>query len=410
MILPYKAELTYLLKVLKKMNIQAILVSKGSSPGSGLDLGIRRTLGISPGYEITFSCPSGWAEEKTVYKLSDEFMCNYIFMLIPEGALVIGPYQTFEIRREQLLEIAERCGMPAVNFQRLESVYTAIPLLRDKTPLLSMISVFAESLWGSGNAFHVIDINQELTAPHDLVARQEPLSEPDDLMAEMKAMEIRYAHENGLLEAVSRGLTAKGEQMLSQFSPKLLEQRSPDPLRNTKIYCTICNTLMRKAAEKGGVHPLHIDAASSHLARKIEVIGTVEEGLELMLEMLRSYCRLVRDHSTSHFSPFIRRCVTYIDANIAGNLSLSSIAAIQNVNASYLSTQFKKEVGMTVTEYITEGRMELAARLLVTTNLQIQTVAQHCGMSDVNYFSKLFKKRYGATPRQFRSKKRHYVS
>ncbi|MBO7738994.1 MAG: AraC family transcriptional regulator, partial [Oscillospiraceae bacterium] len=41
--------------------------------------------------------------------------------------------------------------------------------------------------------------------------------------------------------------------------------------------------------------------------------------------------------------------------------------------------------------------------------LQVQTVAQHCGMSDVNYFSKLFKKQYGVTPRQYRAENRHYI-
>ena len=46
--------------------------------------------------------------------------------------------------------------------------------------------------------------------------------------------------------------------------------------------------------------------------------------------------------------------------------------------------------------------MKSGAHLLQTTRLQVQTVAQHCGISDVNYFTKLFKKAYGVTPRQFR--------
>ncbi len=406
----YKAELDYLIKVLKRMNMQVLVVPKGETPQGGVDLGLRRTLGVNADFETTFSCPSGWAEERTVYKISDEFMCNYVFLLIPEGALLIGPYQTFEIRREQMLEIAERCGMPAVNFPRLEAVYAAVPLLRDKTPLLSMVNVLGESLWGDKeNGFHVIDVKEEFSEPHDLIFDRETEVEAEDIMVRMKTMEARYAHENELLQTVARGLTSRAELMLSRFSPKLLDRRSPDPLRNTKIYCTICNTLLRKAAEKGGVHPMHLDSASSDFARKIEVIGTVDEGAELMLEMVRGYCRLVRDRSTSHYSPFIRRCVIYIDANIAADLSLSTLSATQNVNASYLSTQFRREVGKTVTEYVTERRMELAARLLLSSSLQIQTIAQHCGMSDVNYFSKLFKKQYGVTPRQYRTENRRYI-
>lgn len=409
----YKTELSYLMRVLKKMNLQVFLLHSGDAPDKGLDMGLRKALGISSGYEQAFSFPSSWAKENTIYKLTDEFMCNYIFLLLPEtaeaGALVVGPYQTFEKSREQLLEIAERSGMPARNFPRLESVYASIPLLRDKTPLLSMINVFGETLWGKGSAFQIIDIAQELSAPHALLPEQDEIIDPEDLMEQMKAMEMRYAYENELLETVSQGLTSRAELMLGNFSMKMMERRSSDPVRNAKIYCFICNSLLRKAAEKGGVHPLHLDSTSSALARKIEVIGTVDEGAELMMDMVRSYCRLVRNLSTSRYSPFVRRCIAYIDSNIAGDLSLRALAALQNVNASYLSTLFRREVGKTVTEYVNEKRMDAAARLLRTSKLQIQTVAQHCGMSDVNYFSKMFKKHYGVTPRQFRDENQRYI-
>ena len=71
-------------------------------------------------------------------------------------------------------------------------------------------------------------------------------------------------------------------------------------------------------------------------------------------------------------------------------------------SAGYLSTLFHKETGKTVTEYVTDVRMDTAANLLRHTQLQVQTVAQHCGIGDVNYFSKVFKRHFGLTPRQFR--------
>ena len=63
---------------------------------------------------------------------------------------------------------------------------------------------------------------------------------------------------------------------------------------------------------------------------------------------------------------------------------------------------FKKETGRTVTDYILQRRMELAAQLLRDTRLQVQTVAQHCGIVDIHYFTKLFKRHTGLTPREFR--------
>jgi AraC-like DNA-binding protein len=69
---------------------------------------------------------------------------------------------------------------------------------------------------------------------------------------------------------------------------------------------------------------------------------------------------------------------------------------------NYFSTVFKRETGKTVSEYIREKRMEHAAHLLVSTTLQIQTVALHCGILDVQYFSKLFKRHTGKTPKEYR--------
>ena len=93
-----------------------------------------------------------------------------------------------------------------------------------------------------------------------------------------------------------------------------------------------------------------------------------------------------------------------IDSDISANISLSTLAESLNINAAYLSTIFKREVGKTVTEYINNERMTLAAHLLETTNLQIQTVALHCGVLDVQYFSKMFKKYFGKTPKEYRGK------
>ena len=65
------------------------------------------------------------------------------------------------------------------------------------------------------------------------------------------------------------------------------------------------------------------------------------------------------------------------------------------ISAGYLSAVFKKEMGKTLTDYVKEKRMQKARKLLETTHLQIQTVAGHCGIMDVQYFSKNVQKGNG---------------
>jgi YesN/AraC family two-component response regulator len=218
----------------------------------------------------------------------------------------------------------------------------------------------------------------------------------------MKAMEKRYSFENELIEAVSLGQIHKESLFSVTFSENMFEKRTADPIRNIKNYCIIINTLLRKAAERGGVHPVYLNRVSSSFALKIEQIHSLESGAELMKEMFRSYCRLVRKHSLKDYSLVVQKTILLIDSDLAADLSLSTLAEAQNVSAGYLSTIFKRETGKTVSNYIRDKRVKHAAHLLATTKLQIQTVALHCGIVDVQYFSKIFKKITGKTPKEYR--------
>ena len=98
-----------------------------------------------------------------------------------------------------------------------------------------------------------------------------------------------------------------------------------------------------------------------------------------------------------------------IDSDISAELSLNNLAKKQGISAGYLATIFKKETGKTVSEYIKDKRIEHAMYLLSTTHLQIQTIALHCGILDVQYFSKIFKKKIGKNPKEYREASRHSV-
>jgi YesN/AraC family two-component response regulator len=182
----------------------------------------------------------------------------------------------------------------------------------------------------------------------------------------------------------------------------MFEKRIQDPVRNAKNYCIIMNTLLRKAAEHGGVHPVHIDKLSSKFAARIELVTDTKKVSEFMREMFSSYCRLVQKHSTRHYSPIVKKTVILFEADISAELSLATLAKQQGVSSGYLATVFKKETGKTVSEYVRDKRIEHAKYLLSMTHLQVQTVALHCGIMDVQYFSKIFKKQIGKTPKEYR--------
>lgn len=85
-------------------------------------------------------------------------------------------------------------------------------------------------------------------------------------------------------------------------------------------------------------------------------------------------------------------------------LYIRQIAQQVYMTPNYLSTLFKKEVGKTIGNYITEIRLEQSARLLTETNMKLYDISKAVGYTDTNYYSKLFKKHYYMTPAEYRNR------
>ena len=75
-----------------------------------------------------------------------------------------------------------------------------------------------------------------------------------------------------------------------------------DTLRDRKDLTITLNSLMRKAAEQAGVHPIHIDSFSNQSVRQIEELESVEQCQSFQRRLALGYCRLVRKYSPSGYS------------------------------------------------------------------------------------------------------------
>ena len=115
----------------------------------------------------------------------------------------------------------------------------------------------------------------------------------------------------------------------------------------------------------------------------------------------------IRDNTAgSQYRTILKQAVAYIDGNFADeNISLNRVAKEVNISANYLSAVFSQEMGITFVEYLTTKRMERARELLRLTDKRSGEVAAEVGYKDPHYFSFLFKKTQGCTPRDYRSGK-----
>ena len=86
-------------------------------------------------------------------------------------------------------------------------------------------------------------------------------------------------------------------------------------------------------------------------------------------------------------------------------MSLKYLADVFEKNASVLSGTFSKDTGRSLTKYIQQVRMQEAIRLFNTTSLSVSEVAVAVGYQDFSYFSKIFSKEIGCSPREYKQKK-----
>ena len=400
----HQAELLFLQNILENMHIPTTLLQEPFENAYLHDFGIRQLVYSDINYisYIKNFCQN--CKDHIIYKAFDEFSFNYLILKLSENTdicLLIGPYTLVPWTEQILLNKAQEFHISPEIYPIFKNSYEKVPLLTDSTFLFNLINTFAATIWGSMDAFSIVELENLLPSDDTSVTVYD--YDAKELFRSMEHIERRFNAEAEFMQIVSHGQIHKIEMYANMINIEGTEVRLADRVRNAKNYAIIMNTLLRKAAENGSVHPVHIDKLSSDFAKKIE-LQTSEKGITLLIkEMSRKYTLLVKNHSLHGYSPLVRQVLIHVDTNLSGNLSLNALAKLLCVNPSYLSTVFKKETGYTLTEYVTGKRIEYAVFLLNSTKMQIQTIAQYCGIPDICYFTKTFKKKIGKSPSEYRN-------
>lgn len=400
----------FVITLLDKLHISSHIIDNPSTYlSSKIDGGLRAMLFGEYDYsKLLINSPTE-ANDNVIYCFFDEYLCNYIFFKLPQTEsdryFYIGPYLPSLPTEDFILKKSEQLSLCEIQTKQLRAYYRNLPIIEDENILLSIADTLGTFIWSGADNFNIEYVNYEIPDKRRPVYSDSVFeaNETNVPTLSLEMLEQTYQNEKKLMEAISKGKLNKIDFIVATILNQGTEERLTDSLRNRKNYLIILNTILRKAAEYGEVHPLHIHKLSTHFAQKIEQQFSIESSMNLQKEMIRKYCILVKEQSLKRYSHLISRVITLVSYDLASDLSLKNIAAILNVNGSYLSAAFKKECGETLTDYVRRKRMENAVYLLAHTDKQIQTIAEECGIMDPNYFIKLFKKQYDMTPTQYRN-------
>ncbi|MDR1466117.1 MAG: helix-turn-helix transcriptional regulator [Treponema sp.] len=338
---------------------------------------------------------------RSVHITRDAYGCYYCFFRIPgdsplAGYCIIGPWLEEYPDDATVDRLIKQRGIPSHLKPELTQYLAWVTLVTSPHSWRNALFAFATSLYGSPPVGYVsyieLDVNNQAG---------EYRSEQESVLS-IKEIEERYNIENMMVNAVSKGDGKEAFQYFAKHRSYREKYWAKDELKYRRAYAITLNTLSRKAAEQGYVHPLHIDAISADFIHRIEVAVSAAELHNLCENILHHYCRLVREFSFRGCSPVVRDIINFVNFNLKEPLSLKTLATRFNINASYLSALFKKEKGITLTDYINSKRIDHAASLLRDSGLYIQDIAEQCGFLDFSYFTRLFKRYYGQSPRKFR--------
>ena len=219
----------------------------------------------------------------------------------------------------------------------------------------------------------------------------------------------RYAMENRFLRLVETGDT---ENALMAYRDMALQSVSSNRYINA-VYqdpvssLSIVRALARKAAENGGASIVEINEITQRALQRAVSPKHSGEAVEIAETMILELTEAVRQKKLrlNQYTLPIQRVVEYLHLNYSQRIPLSKLAELAALSAAYLAREFKKEVGMTITQYIAHLRCEQAAQLLRESDTSIQDISSFVGYTDNNYFVKVFKKLYGTTPSEFRAQR-----
>ena len=125
----------------------------------------------------------------------------------------------------------------------------------------------------------------------------------------------------------------------------------------------------------------------------------------LLFMQLTNYLDRMESDDSSGRQQLILKVLRYVE-NHYGDGELTDLADQLHYDVYWLSKEIKKRTGMNYTELVQNRRLSQATFLLSTTTLAVAEIAQAVGYDNISYFHRLFRKKYGMSPRDYRINKR----
>lgn len=218
---------------------------------------------------------------------------------------------------------------------------------------------------------------------------------------ENRTMPYPYELESKLIEHVKDGDTKSSLEVFKKFLGEisLIEVGDLSSIK-TKIL-GVCTILSRIATERSNLPQEQTESYFYDMNVLNQAVSFQELSI-LASNLIESIAQEVASSTYSGSSQIIKLAIQNINENYKNKVSLKTVADHLHTNPSYLSTLFKQEMGVTFTDYLNQIRINRSCELLADSSLSLIDISIQCGFDGQSYFTKVFRKIKGVTPKDYR--------
>ncbi len=179
---------------------------------------------------------------------------------------------------------------------------------------------------------------------------------------------------------------------------------SKDPVQNLRFHLVVTAALITRNCIEKGLEQEKAFRMSDYYIRKLDdakTVNDVEAIHDALVLDFTGKMRLLKKNKG--ISKPVNRCLDYIYSHIYDRITIEDLAKNSNVSKSYLSRQFAKEVGIPISDYIRENKIEIAQEKLRTTEESILDISCMLSFASQSHFISVFKDITGITPKKYRA-------
>ena len=342
---------------------------------------------ISLGEPYIFSCHAHL--NHIVYPL----ICKDKFL----GSILLGPFLMDEPDSTLISDISKKYHLNIDDTLRLFEESGSIALVSPE--MVNHINKLLFFLF-----CNLIDESKEqLKLNNRILSQQSKISEAIQRYKNMDTtvLDYPYEKERELITKVKTGNLPQARAILNDLLGYVLfsEGNSLDYIKARAI--ELCSLLSRVAIE-GGAPTDNILKLNNSFLKSLQQIDTLDLLCAKLQEIVEAFTDSLFDYSLNKNRETIKKAMNYISTNFNHSITLEEVAVAVHLHPAYFSSIFTQCSGSSFKEYLNMVRVEESKRLLSNTEYSIIDIAVACGFDDQSYFSKVFKKYTGMSPKQYR--------